>query len=172
MAADDTARIIELRDAIVADLNAQVAVKDSDGNAIPQRFVAEGKYRTFYQASALKDIVRVDVMIPGETSTDESRASASNDMQLWIVINAIVDARDTDRLDELVNLATRIHRRYYVSLVPANSPVSSSYPELVTAIGSTAAIQVRESEHDIYDYRLLTEENLFYSVIRTGWNEL
>ncbi len=63
MPSDLTARIIEIADAFVLDLNAQVAVKAYDGTTIAARFTAERTYVRDWKNADLAEL-KVDVRFP------------------------------------------------------------------------------------------------------------
>lgn len=156
MPIDATARIIEVRDAIVADIIAEIAKKDSAGDAIAQRFDVGTDYIDDYQLANMKS-VRVNVKIVGDATEALDRGPSSTDhYQFEISIQQACAINDTEKIDSLVNLAKRISKRYY--------------PEFQLAF-SLNPVAVITNETEIYNYICLRDHKHFHSRINVTFEE-
>lgn len=185
MAIDRTARIIEVANAIVADLNSTIAIKlhptvpgekVQDGAAIERRFEAVRKYRTLYRYAELSSL-RVDVGYMLATNEEESKGHQAETMPLEILIQKAVSDVAIEAIDDLVNLSVRIALRYPTTLCPCQGLDAANYPAFVSVLGDGSAIQCVENEHLIYDPLILMGEGnqgqrYFMSRINLTWHEL
>lgn len=155
MPIDATARIIEVRDAIVADIVAEIAKKDAAGDAIAQRFEVGTDYIDDYQLANMKS-VRVNVKFAGDATEALDRGPSSTDQYLFeISIQQACAIHDTERLDSLVNLAKRISKRYY--------------PNFQLAFANPVIVLTNETE--IYNYICLRDHKHFHSRINVTFEE-
>lgn len=155
MAVDTEARIITVRDTIVADIIAEIAKKNSAGDAIAQRFDVSTDYVDDYQLANMKD-VRVNVKIMGDSTEALDRGPSSEDTyQFEISVQQACRQYDADKLDLLVNLAKRISKRYY-----PNKQLSLANPVVCVA-----------NETEIYNFVCLRDHQHFHSRINLTFRE-
>lgn len=175
MPADLTSPMIEVADAFVADLNASVAVKEfsadahghdnGNGAAIsPARFAAVRVYQRDYDLRDL-DTLKVDVRCPLIELGEDTRAGGTDAFGIEIALQKRIDKDDRDEIDAMVNLASRIAHRYFVTLTPCQGhPWPGYYPEIVEALGIGHPLQIVGNQFSIFDPAQLAK-NRFYSVI-------
>ena len=155
MATDTEARIITVRDNIVADIVAEIAKKNSAGDAIAQRFDVTTDYIDEYQLENMRE-VRVNIKIVGDTTEPEARHPSSEDTyQYEISIQQACRRYDTDKLDLLTNLAKRISKRYY-----PNKQLSLANPVVCTV-----------NETELYNFVCLRDHQHFHSRINLTFRE-
>ncbi len=168
MPVDTQARIIDIADAVVADLNANIAAKDSTGAAIHPRFTAVRSWWREFRPSDRNDL-QIDVRPTNQQDGEESRGANERHFGVEIVIQQRVEKDDPDRVDALISLGCRIAERYFVTLAPCQTH-TTDYPEMTTALGAGAPVQCRENVHVLYDPNALSQ-NRFFSVVSLTFAE-
>jgi hypothetical protein len=149
-------RIIEVADAIVSTIDAQVAALDEAGNPIaPALFTADRTYGVAYTNPELATL-RVDVRHPAVQTEEESRGAGSKDTYgIEIAVQQTVPKTDKAAIDALIVLARRLARTF---------PVSS-----VLMVGDNE-VQVTENLHLVFDPEKLNA-NRFFSLISLAIQE-
>lgn len=155
MPVDTEARLITVRDTIVADIVAEIAKKNSAGTAIQQRFEVSTDYVDDYRLENMKDI-RVNIKSTGDSTEALDRGPASEDTyQYEVSVQQACNHADTDKLDLLINLAKRISKRYY-----PNKQLSLANPVVCVA-----------NETELYNYICLRDHRHFHSRINLTFRE-
>jgi len=156
MPVDVEARIITVRNAIVAEIDAEIAAKESSGTAItPARFTTGKDYVDDYQLANMKH-VRVNIKIVGDETEALDRKPSSEDLYRFeISIQQACHASDTAKLDALFNLAKRIGKLYY--------------PNRRLALENPVTVTVNETE--LYNYVCLRDHKHFHSRINLTLRE-
>lgn len=168
-APDLTARMIQIADAVVLDLNANVAAKDSANNPIvPSRFAAE---RTYWREWDNKDlaILHVDVRHAGVTQVEalDRGRSVSVDFDFEVAVQQMVDRSNRDLLDALSNLTARIAGRYAIGVCPCGLQ-ASEFPEITGALEADTPIQiVGNAQQIIYDPSKMARMRFFSLTVVT-----
>ena len=156
MPVDADARIITVRDAVAADIVAEIAKKTSTGTAISQRFEVTTYYIDDYQLENMKN-VRVTVKIAGAATEALDRGPSSTDNYLFeISVQQACRQQDTEKLDELLCLAKRISKRYYPNFQ-------------LSAFANPVVVQGNESE--LYNEVCLRDGRHFHSRINLTFSE-
>lgn len=160
--ADATARVILISDGIVADINANVA----DG-----RWEAKRSYYAEYRLSSMAKFPQVDVLFVTSENTEESRGTGASpntqeDMPFEISVQKACAYTDTDQIDTLVNLVSRIAGRYKTSTPLGQTPgFVTDYPEMAAIIGNNSPLQVVSNEVLYFDPICLKKDGHFHGRI-------
>ena len=93
-----TAIIIEIADAVVAELNA---------SALFAPCVAERSYAPLFELSEMKDL-HVTVVPRGKTTAAHSRATTQEDVAIDVAIQMKLDKADNEEIDALMELVDQI----------------------------------------------------------------
>lgn len=158
------ARILTIANAIVEDLNAEIACKDASGSSIGAQFTAALSFVGEYLLPSLK-VLTVDVRFENMEYQEGSRGAELVELYpIFLSVQKECSAYDTDQLQNLTNLAVRIARRYKTTLCPCQGPDAEDYPKMVDALGG-AALQVVSNDFQIYDPVCLRDYGHFHSRI-------
>ncbi len=161
MSVDAVARIIEVADAVAAEINDKIASRRSDQTAIsPARFTARHTYGADYTNTELSTL-RVDVRFPTQGTEEESRGGSADTYDIEITVQQFGQSLKTDieAIDLLVNLANRIGKLY---------PVTST----IGAYGNVVAgrVQCISNTRLVYAPDKL-QQNRFFSLIALTFRE-
>ncbi len=145
MAEISTSRIIEVRDAIIAEINALHA----------SRFQVSKDYADEYSLPNMKD-VRVNLKIIGYTTEALDRGPSSEDRyQFELSVQQACNPDDADRLDTLVNLTMALSKLYY----------PNKYVAGLTLVPNT------DNEPEIYNLICLRDHKHFHARINLTFRE-
>lgn len=167
--ADSTARIIEISDAMVADINANVA----EG-----RWEAKRSYYAEYRETEMAKYPQVDVLFASSVNEEESRGSGGipnteGTYPFEISVQQTCSYTDTDKIDGLVNLVARLAGRYKASQPFGQHPgFVTGYPEFAAITGNDAPLQVVTNEVLYYDPICLKSKKHFHGRISIVFKEL
>lgn len=173
--AETTARIIELANVFVDDLNEEVAKKEpgtspqhGDGAARTAIFTAERVYHADFSNEELKTL-RVGVRTIAQQLKEDDRAGHATGMLIEITIQQM--ARDKNAkgdFDRLVNLSNRIAQRYGTTLVPcSDAPTHDAYPVFVAALGANWSLQVTDNLHEVFNPDKLAQGRFVSRIVLT-----
>lgn len=157
----DKARVIEIAEAFVEDLNKHVA---------KGMFVAKRTYYPEYSMAQMDRKIQVDVVIGSTSSGEESRGSTEDTFPIEIGVQCAVSRIDVDTIDVLIGLTSTIASRY-----PTTQPLQvDDFPEMAEILGDRLPIQVIENECLLYDPLCLREKEIghFHSRIALTIREL
>jgi hypothetical protein len=143
-------RIIIVSDAVVDEINADIAAKDEAGNPLsPVLFTANRTYGAEYTNAELKTL-RVDVRHPAVITGEESRGGSEDTYGIEIAVQQAVAIGNTEAIDALVILARRMARRFPVTSVIDTDDVPHS-----------DGVQVIENQHLVFDPEKLAQGRFF-----------
>lgn len=169
--ADSTARIIEISDAIVADINANV--RDN------RPWEAKRSYSAEYRLQEQKAYPQVDVLFASSVNEQESRGgvdgvpNTEGTYPFEISVQQACNYGDTGKIDLLVNLVARLAGRYKASQPFGQHPgFVTNYPEFAAITGENAPLQVVSNEVLYYDPICLKKHQHFHGRISIVFKEL
>lgn len=170
MPVDTVARCRAIANAIVTDINTEIAAKQSDGTPIsPARFTAAVNYYPEYTIAQLADL-KVDIRFFEATTEGESRAGIAGTTEIEITVQKAIRYTETAAISLLVDIAARIAKFYQENEQPCGAE-SARHASMVTALGSGHPIRCAASVHTIYDPVRLHDYGHFWSMIATSWQE-
>ena len=173
MPVDTVARCRAIANAMVTDINTEIAAKQSDGTAIaPARFTARVNYYPEYTLAQLGNVV-VDIRIVESHTEAESRNGIFLIHEIEITVQKAIryaDSGATDAISLLVDLAFRIAKFYQENCEPCGAD-SSGHSSMVTAFGANYPLECTASVLTIYDPIRLHDFGHFWSMLALTWRE-
>lgn len=170
MPVDTVARCRAVANAMITDINTEIAAKQSDGTAIsPARFTAAVCYYPEWTAALLSD-VRVDLRIVETTIDAESRNGIALNHEMEITIQKAMRWEEVAAINLLVDLACRIAKFYPENCEPCGAD-SSGHSSMVTALGANYPLECTGNVHTLYDPIRLRDYGTFWSMVALTWRE-
>lgn len=170
MPVDTVARCRAIANAMVTDLNTEIAAKQSDGSAIsPARFTAAVNYYPEYALPQLADL-RVDIRIVDVTSESQSRNGIYLNHEMEITVQKAIRYTETSEISLLVDLGFRIAKFYPENVEPCGAD-ASGHSSMVTALGADYPLECTASHHTIYDPVRLYDFKHFWAMLALTWRE-
>jgi len=177
--AEATARIIEIANVFVTDLNTEVAAKEpgtspqhGDGAARTAIFTADRVYQADFSNTDLQSL-RVSVRTIAQQLKEDDRGGHATLMMLEIAVQKLVRSKNEENdFDALVNLSDRIAQRYGKTLVPCSpgnfaSAIRPAYPVFVAALGANWSLQVTDAMHEIFNPDKLAQGRFVSRIVLT-----
>lgn|SRR3990167_1352709 len=170
MPVDTVARCRAIANAMVTDINTEIAAKQSDGTAIsPARFTAAVNWYPEYELAQLFD-VRVDLRIVDSSSEAESRNGIYLIHEMEITLQKAIRETETAAINLLVDIGCRIAKFYCENVEPCGAD-SSGHSSMVTALGADYPLECTSSKHTVYDPVRLHDYRHFWSMLALTWRE-
>lgn len=170
MPVDSVASCRAIVNAMVTDINTEIAAKQSDGTAIsPARFTATVNYYPEYTHVDLND-VRVDVRYVESRFEGESRAGLYAMHDVEITIQQAIRWEETAEISLLVDLAERVGKFYAENCEPCGID-SASHTSMKTALGTDYPLECIANTLTVYDPIRLYDYKHFWSMLALTWRE-
>lgn len=168
MPTDAPARIHEVVDAVVLELNARIAGKLEDGTSVTPRFTATDEFTVQMPNPTLRDW-QVNVRCSATASDEESRGGSEEQYTIEIVAQKAVEKTDKEEIKLLIDLVNRICRLYYVNRTIGQNG-DSGEPGTTYGEVEPNTVQVIGNSRLVYDPAQL-DKGRFFSIVSVTFRE-
>ncbi len=170
MPVDAVAGCRTIVNAMVTDVNTEIAAKESGGTAIsPARFTAAVNYYPEYTLAQLGD-VRVDLRFVETKFEAESRAGIFVTHDVELTVQKAVRYNETATINLLLDLSARLGKFYAENCEPCGAN-ATNHSSMVTALGANYPLECVSSVLIPYDPNRLHDFGHFWAMLAMSWRE-